>query len=66
MAAILNRSSPTPGDVDVVMVRSAVVENVVVAVGICLYVAGNRSYIDLQKIVDFSMEGALSFPGRSM
>ncbi len=34
MAAILNRLSPTSGDVDVVMLVSAMVENVRVAVGI--------------------------------
>ncbi len=64
MAAILNRSSPTSGDV--VMIRSAMVENVGVSVGIMYvgYVAGNRSYIDQQKIFDFSMEGAFVFPGR--
>ena len=34
VAAILNRSSPTSGDVDVVIVMSAMIENVGVTVGI--------------------------------
>ncbi len=34
VAVILNWSSPTSGDVDVVMIRSAMIENVEVAVGI--------------------------------
>ena len=49
-------------DIDIVILRSAVVENMGVVVGIIYpYVAGNRSYIDQQKLSDFCMDGALVF-----
>ena len=41
LTAILNPQSTMSGDIDVVMIRSAVVENVGYPLELCLYVAGN-------------------------
>ncbi len=49
------------GDIDIVMIRSAVVENVGVAVGIMYVCCWKLKLHRQQKISDFSMDGALIF-----
>ncbi len=65
VTAILNRSSPTSGDVDIVMVRSAVVEDLEVAVGIMSVCCWKQVTSTNKKSTIFPRKVPLVYPGRS-